>query len=29
MKVAIEDYSMNKDGEGFALSYLFQVDFKN
>lgn len=29
LKLAIEDYKANANGDGFALSYLFQLEFKN
>jgi len=29
LKLAIEDYKSNANGDGFALSYLFQLEFKN
>ena len=29
LKMAIENYRQNQAGDGFALSYLFSLDFKN
>lgn len=29
LKIAIEDYKANTNGDGFAMSYLFGIEYKN